>query len=460
MQQQGQEEPSPIPQPSRAVRLSWHTSGVQPHPPQQIRGGWGVVGCTGPPLATFTVAVCPRGWLRGACDHAHLGPCAPVRAVARPPCVGWCGHGAPARVAAPARAAAEAPVAPGMDPNEFSAALCFQPPHEVFFSPIFIQCAKRAAPAPHPCKHLVHSCSFKGTKGGGGGGCEAQHKARSTGAAVTLPVRGAETPGHDPGSGPWVPVLPGPTCPSAMVAMPEPLPGLGAALGLEHPTAEQRAGAGWSSRGSVPSSSSLLHSRPSSIHLAGLKPNYQPMGSAGRGMVQRQRCPLAPRDGDGAIGSLMASPSTPLSRLRGGCCQHGGHHQLPTHPRLPQLPALLGGTSPPQCRLSVCLSASGCWVMDRQHGVAESLTMSWTGVPWGRDGDGTPLCWGNAGSSEVVVCTPGQDLVAGFGSCMCWCVPAPLQPSPVRQLSPPHCPPILLARRTFGGGACWSLKFN
>lgn len=40
---------------------------------------------------------------------------------------------------------------------------------------------------------------------------------------------------------------------------------------------------------SAPSCSSLLHSQPSPIHLAGLKPNY----GAREGVVQRQRCPLA-----------------------------------------------------------------------------------------------------------------------------------------------------------------------
>lgn len=173
----------------------------------------------------------------------------------------------------------------------------------------------------------------------------------------------------------------------------EPLPGLGAALGLEHPTAEQWAGAGWSSRGSVPCSSSPLCSRPSSIHLAGLKPNYQPMGSAGRGMVPRWRCPLALGDGDGAIGSLMAS-SQPCRQPHcpgcGGLLPAWGAPPAPRASPAAPAPCLTGwhlSTPMPSVCLSVCL-----WVLDRQHGVAESLAISWRRVPWGWDGDGTPLC--------------------------------------------------------------------
>lgn len=87
---------------------------------------------------------------------------------------------------------------PGNAPNEFSAALHIKQPHEkVFFSPIFIQCPKHATPAPHPCKHLVHSCSFKRTKGEGGG---AVRCTRKPGSALGLPAitllhpGGAETP--------------------------------------------------------------------------------------------------------------------------------------------------------------------------------------------------------------------------------------------------------------------------
>ena len=147
-------------------------------------------------------------------------PACPRASVCR--CTGWHVRGASAHVAPTAWAPAEAPAAPGSAPNEFSAALHIKQPHEkVFFSPIFIQCAKHAAPAPHPCKRLVHSCSFKRTKGEGGG--RLRGAAQSQGVCWgSLPSPSSvreelRPPGHNPSSAPpgcpWPAVLLGPACP-------------------------------------------------------------------------------------------------------------------------------------------------------------------------------------------------------------------------------------------------------
>lgn len=103
--------------------------------------------------------------------------------------------------------------------------------------------------------------------------------------------------------------------------------------------------------------------------------------SQGGGWCSRQRCPLAPGNGDGAIGALMASPRSPGVRLATpsawalqaweAAASVRGHLQPPRAPGCPQLPAPLGGTSPSRCPLSVCLEV----LDDRQPArcVAESL---------------------------------------------------------------------------------------
>lgn len=87
-------------------------------------------------------------------------------------------------------------------------------------------------------------------------------------------------------------------------------------------------------------------------------------------------------------GLFPALPSGPLSRLRGAAASMGGTTSSPRIPGCPSsLPYRVAPLHPNAICLSVCL-----WVLDRQHGVAESLAISWRRVPWGWDGDGTPLC--------------------------------------------------------------------
>lgn len=153
---------------------------------------------------------------------------------------------------------------------------------------------------------------------------------------------------------------------------------------------------------SAPSSSSLRRSQLSPIHLSGLKPNYRPTATTGRGMVQAAEIPISSgewrwsdRSSNGFSRALMSGWLPWAARGPQGWRAWGGHLQPPTCPRLPPAPCStrwhLSAVMP-----SVCLSAFACWVMDRQHAAW------WRASPGGLGTGPVGLGWGTGPSCTGV----------------------------------------------------------